>query len=394
MSLRRSSWVVFLVLVLALVLGSGRAHAIELGRPGEPLTVHAHGFVSQGFILTTKNQYLAKSRKGSFEFTEVGLNFTVPLTDKLRTGVQLFSRDLGPIGNYNLKADWFYLDYRFEDWLGFRAGRVKIPFGLYNEVNDIDAARVPILLPQSIYSLASRDFLFAQTGAELYGRIDLKKAGALEYRHYAGTIFLSLDEQSSISVRVAGIEVPFVAGQRLLWETPIEGLRVAGSMQALKIDGHFVYLNQPVSLTIPAFLWAASAEYAIRDALLSAEYSRQHAGISISDTNVIPLPQEAQEVVSERAYVMGSYRFGKVFQPGAYYSIAYPDMRRRNGPSASQHDVALTLRFDLNEWWLLKLEGHFMSGTAGLSSALNDNTPLDSLQRRWGIFLAKTTVHF
>jgi hypothetical protein len=388
-----SSWVVRGFAASAILCASARdARAIELGRPGEPLTIHAHGFVSQGFMLTTSNNYLTKSKKGSFELTEVGLNLTVPLTDKLRTGMQLFARDLGPIGNYSLKADWFYIDYKLEDWLGFRAGRVKIPFGLYNEVNDIDAARVPILLPQSIYSLTSRDFLLAQTGAEIYGRVDMKKAGALDYRHYAGTIFLSIDEQSSITTRVLGLQVPFVAGQRLLWETPLDGLRVAGSMQALKLDAQLVANNKPVSIDIPAFLWVASAEYQIKDAVLTAEYSRQRVGFTVSDPTLVP--QAAQQTESERGYVMASYRFNKLFQPGTYYSLFYRDVRQRNGPAAAQHDVALTLRFDLNEWWLLKLEGHFMSGTAGLNRALNDNATLDSLERRWGVFLAKTTVHF
>ena len=41
---------------------------------------------------------------------------------------------------------------------------IRLPFGLYNDINDIDAARVPILLPQSIYPATSRDYLLAQTG--------------------------------------------------------------------------------------------------------------------------------------------------------------------------------------------------------------------------------------
>src|SRR5262249_42705161 len=151
--------------------------------------LQAHGFVSQGYILTTDNNYLAKSTHGSFEFAEVGLNFTATLTEKLRAGVQLFARDLGPVGNYSAKADWFYLDYRFADWLGVRAGRTKIPFGLYNDISDIDAARVPILLPQSVYPIQNRDYLLAQTGVELYGRLPTGSAGTLDYRLYGGTIY-------------------------------------------------------------------------------------------------------------------------------------------------------------------------------------------------------------
>jgi hypothetical protein len=59
-----------------------------------------------------------------------------------------------------------------------------------------------------------------------------------------------------------------------------------------------------------------------------------------------------------------------------------------------QHDVAATLRFDITENWLLKLEGHYMSGTAAVSPALNDNTPLNLLERNWVVFLAKTTAYF
>ncbi|HEX2677628.1 MAG TPA: hypothetical protein VHM19_13335, partial [Polyangiales bacterium] len=147
--------------------------------------------MSQGALLTTDNNYLAKSKSGSFEFTEAGVNFTKQLTSDLRAGMQLFARDLGPIGNYSAKLDWFYLDYRYRDWLGFRAGRVKIPFGLYNDISDVDAANVPILLPQSIYPVQNRDFLLAQTGVELYGRAPVGNAGTLDYHVYGGTIYLS-----------------------------------------------------------------------------------------------------------------------------------------------------------------------------------------------------------
>jgi hypothetical protein len=58
------------------------------------------------------------------------------------------------------------------------------------------------------------------------------------------------------------------------------------------------------------------------------------------------------------------------------------------------HDFAGTLRFDVNAHWLVKLEGHFMHGTAGLDPTLNDNRSLDALTRNWAVFLAKTTAYF
>jgi hypothetical protein len=351
-----------------------------------------HAFVSQGFIKTTRNNYLANSEQGSFEFTEVGLNFTKEVTDRMRVGMQLFMRDLGPIGNYKPQFDWFYLDYRFFDWLGVRAGRTKIPFGLYNEVNDIDSARVPILLPQSLYPAQNRDYLLAQTGGEIYGTISLGAGGDLEYRGYGGTIFIDPSNYPTIQ----NFNVPYVIGGRLMWQTPVAGLQAGGSVQALSLDGKTaVDPTNPTALTpfrIPVRLWVASLEYIVDDLLLAAEYSQWEADLVTDPPDALP-PQPT--TVNERMYVMASYRVAPWFTPGAYYSLFFPNANNRtSGREAYQHDVALTQRYDINEHWIFKLEGHFMHGTAGLDPALNGGAPLSGLVENWGVFLAKTTAYF
>ena len=364
-----------------MLLVASSAHADD-----ELWEVEVHGFASQGFLLTTENNYLAETERGSFEFAEAGLNVTRPLTDRLRTGLQLFARDLGPIGDYEAKLDWFYLDYRWRDWLGFRAGRVKLPFGLYNDSADIDAAHGFALLPQSVYPAQNRDFLLAQTGVEAYGYHELDRAGALDYRAYAGTIYLDVDDSS---VTVLDLGIPYVVGGRLLWETPVEGLRIAGSAQALRLESDLL-IGMPVSIAIPAVLWAASAELARDDMTFAAEYSRWHVDVESSDPMVVPESSR----VSERAYAMWTYRARSWLQPGAYYSIYYPDVEQRSGREARQHDAAATLRFDLNPHWILKVEGHYMRGTADLESDLNDGTPQEDLANHWGLFVVKTTAYF
>src|SRR3954464_2878161 len=188
----RRDTVALAAVALSLVSSGARAQ-------DDPNALQLHGFVSQGFIKTTRNNYLGNTQRaqGSVDFTEVGLNVTKPLGDKLRVGLQLFAHDLGNLGNYAPQLDWYYLDYRFFDWLGLRAGKSKLPWGLYNETNDVDAGRVPVLLPQSIYPVTSRDSLFAQTGAELYGNGPLGAAGSLEYRLYGGTIFVNTADASA-----------------------------------------------------------------------------------------------------------------------------------------------------------------------------------------------------
>ena len=99
-----------LLIALVLSLWSQRALALDLGSPDKLLSIEVHAFLSQGYIVSTGNNYLASSSQGSFEFTEAGINFTKQLTENLRAGLQLFARKLGPVGDYNVKFDWFYLD--------------------------------------------------------------------------------------------------------------------------------------------------------------------------------------------------------------------------------------------------------------------------------------------
>lgn len=379
-------------LAVAAWLVASRALAADIGSDSGPLSVEVHAFAGQGFIVTTANNYLDPDTKhGTFQLSDVGINFTKNLGDRLRVGLQLFAQYFGPTGNYNPRADWFYLDYRFKDWLGFRAGRVKIPFGLYNEYNDIDSARIPILLPQSVYPEQNRNYLLAQTGGELYGYVRLGSGGALDCRAYGGTIFLDTASLGPSPFQVLSLSVPFLVGGRVLWETPLEGLRVGGSVQGLRLDTQLLSQMQPATVQIPAILWVGSVEYAAHDLLLAAEYSRWHLKANSSDPTVFP---PTPFVASERAYAMIGYRANKWVQPSMYYSVLFPNVDNREGRANWQHDIAATLRFDINANWLVKLEGHLMIGTAALTSSLNDNTPLSALDRYWGLFLAKTTAYF
>jgi hypothetical protein len=369
--------------------------------------VEIHGFVSQGFILGFGNEYLAASKHGSVEFSEAGINFTKLLGDNLRTGLQLFVHDLGPFGNYRPEFDWYYLDYRQWDWLGVRVGRIKVPFGLYNELNDIDVARVPILLPQSIYQADHREYLFALTGGEIYGDVSLGPAGALEYRAYGGTLSDDLPGgPPPPGITITDTRVPYLYGGRLLWSTPLAGLSAGASGQAVRFDADYLLdpavlaalqaaqllppdqtVDLPVQFRVTR--WIGSLEYAAHELDVSLEYSRWIGDFYTHAPALFP-----PHTVNERYYLMASYRLGW-FTPGVYYSGYFVNVERRKGRENYQHDIAATTRFDLGPHWLLKLEGHFLRGTAALDNTeLNGGTDRADLEPTWGMFLIKTTAYF
>lgn len=374
---------------LALCLGvAGPARAADLDAAGAPLLVEVHGFVSQGFIRTTGNDYLvADSKDGSFDFNEAGINFTTQLTDRMRVGMQLFAYDLGSLGTYNVSADWYYLDYRLRDWLGIRAGRLKLPLGLYNDVSDIDAARVPILLPASLYPATNRQFFLAQTGGEIYGFVGLRRLGALDYHLFGGSVAINLPNQIGSPTQISNLGIPYVAGGRVMWETPIAGLRIGGTALVLKVDATIVFPAPMPPLTETEVIYSGigSIEYAAQELLLQAELGQQRTKTtSSSDPTLAPV----QAVVSEGGYALASYRLSPWLQPGLYYSFFYKDRNMGSQRENVQDDLAATLRFDLNRFWIVKLEGHYMHGTALVAAMAA------TAAENWGLILVKTTAYF
>ncbi len=376
LKLVRVSVSVFVALALARVANADDA-------PPDEQPIQTHGFVSQGALLSSDNNYLAKTERGSLQFTEAGINFTKQLDDSVSAGIQLFARDLGPQGSYAANFDWLYLDYHWKDWLGLRAGRVKLPFGLYNDTSDIDAVQPVVLLPQSIYPATNREFLLAQTGLELYGYAPMGDAGALDYHAYLGTLYLSLDDTTAT---IDAIDVPYIAGGRVLWETPLDGLRVAASVLAAELDGTYTMTGMTSSFSLKAQEWLGSLEYVNDKFLFAAEYGRTRSTTDLAGF--------AYRSTAEHMYGMASYHAKPWLQTTLYYSLLYPDIDERSGPANHQHDAALCLRFDITSHWLFKLEGHFMRGTAALSSELNGNQPLADLVNQWWLLAAKTTVYF
>lgn len=371
--------------------------------------VQLHGFVSQGAFISTDNNWLGPSEKGSVEFTEAALNASSEVADRLRVGLQLFTRDVGPIGDYKITLDWAFLDYRWKEWIGMRAGRVKMPFGLYNEVNDVPGGRLPILLPQSIYPVSSRDFLLALTGGAVYGSPLLGKAGALDYQVFFGTIFLDLSE----TPQFLGARTRRAGGAQVFWRTPIEGLRIGPSFLNVRVD--FDFQLDPMTVdqlimagTVPAD-FDGRAQLRIRDANLligsveyeavrwtfAAEYSRQLVHVDTTPDGLVPESDEDSD--SERFYLFAARRLTEDAAVGGYASFQFNDVDNRSGDglpvphTAYQQDYAATGRYNINEFWLIKLEAHLMRGSAVLSPADN---PGGNLEKTWGLFLAQTVLSF
>ena len=124
-------------LVVILLAASVAAGAADLES-----SVYVRGFVSQGYINSEDNNYLLPNdREGSGEFNEAAVTIAAEPAERVHVGIQLLGRDFGLRKTSNVVVDWAYGDFRWRDEVGFRAGKIKLPYGLYNQTRDVDMLR-------------------------------------------------------------------------------------------------------------------------------------------------------------------------------------------------------------------------------------------------------------
>ena len=263
-----------LAVLTFMMLLAGNVNAADVG------DVAIHGFLSQGYMVSTDNNFLTNTEKGSFEFNEVGINFSTWLTSDLRAGIQLFARDLGDVGNDEITIDWAYADYHWRDWLGLRVGKIKTAHGLYNEIRDIDMLRVPILLPQSVYQEQVRDSQIAMKGVGIYGKTPYWAIGAFAYQLTVGTVDIAPNsgpaKNASARGTVSQFDVDHAYNAGLKWLTPLDGLQLSGTVYEIGYEVELEGSSTPLDFESMIF-YTGGVEYIWEELILTAEYMRLQA---------------------------------------------------------------------------------------------------------------------
>jgi hypothetical protein len=347
-------------------------------------TVQVHGFVSQGFIYTNDNNWLTmNTSQGSAAFTDFGLNMSSHLTDKLLVGAQVYDRNLGQLGQYHPSLDWAVADYRFKRWFGVRGGKVKTTLGLYNDTQDLDFLRPFALLPQSVYPTDVRDATIAHLGGDIYGTISLKHhLGDFSYTAYAGHRSDSI--YSGFAYLASQYDVFYSSygglqyGGDLRWNTPLKGLLIGASRinQDLSGKAKFISPYNPAGGFVPysdtsRADWANQfyGEYTAGKLRIDAEY-RRFLHSDVVNGGILYTSDDVRAW-----YVSGAYRVVKRLTIGSYYSryaittaaggplaALFPAQTDTSLPANHVYDKVVTGRVDLNRFWNVKVEGHFMDG--------------------------------
>jgi len=368
--------------------------------------MHAHGFFTQGYFLTSDNRIFGTSDSGgSFDFTEAGLNiYWMPVTD-LRLAGQVLFRRAGAGHEHDLELDYGLLDYTFfstADYsLGTRLGRFKNPYGFYNETRDVLFTKPTILLPQSIYFERTRELAMSADGGLLYGEY-WGQGGHVSFEFAVGIprgnnldtelVFVGADYPSETHS-----ELSFIG--QLAYE--LEGGKYRMAISAASVDTRydpkfFPPRDFPSLKTLfePVIF---SVQYNGDKLSLTSEYAIRSFEQTLLDKNF------SRSITGESYYLQAQYRFKEDLEAIVRYDVLYNNRDDKSGqkyqaftgkPNYSQFakDWTFGLRYYYNPSLLIAAEYHFVNGTAWLP--VQDNPDPSSLEQRWHLFSLAASYRF
>jgi len=377
------------------------AHAVNL--MGSELQLH--GFLSQGAVITSDNNFLGQSNKQvSPDFREIGVNASLRPTSDVQLSAGLLSHTAGATDNGELRLDYGLIDWTISSSEqgrgGIRLGRVKNAYGLYNKTRDVPFTRPSILLPQSIYFERTRNLTVASDGAELY----------LDRYGEAGSLFVSFSlgqpQVGSDASKVAlvgltpngSFESKLMPIFQVIYEG--DGGKYRLGFTAVQLDARYnpgvgdVLQAGQIKFTPKIF----SAQYNAEKWSLTSEFALRPASIQNFGPNAPNTFNNGQSY-----YIQGSYRLAPKWEALLRYDVMYTDSGDRNGEAyaAATHRPAFTrfakdwtagIRFDLTPEFMLRAEYHRVDGTGYLP--VQDNPNPSALVQRWDMFMLLASFRF
>lgn len=398
-SLFRSAFLTSLTLCLFLLSGSAQSLNWDDGKG------QLHGFLTQGLVASTGNNFYGDSRRNvSLDFREIGLNGSYHITPGIQLSAQIISRRTGEMDDSPLWLDYAFADISLMQQetskLGIRLGRMKNPYGLYNDTRDVAFTRPGIITPQSIYFDHSRKLSLSGDGIHLYGTLQAP-GGNLDA--IFGIAQLPTNDPSGKSVLIGSnangefdSDRPSV-GFRVLYETDnghwrggITYMSMRTKYQAAANDP---YASRKIDLEPIIF----SLQYLDEQWTLTGEYTQFRTAITQTQATVF-------HGISDGWYLQGQYRFKPQWELLLRYETATSDKNDPDGknfaaqypgqPAFSRytHDWIAGLRYDVNSSFMLRAEIHHVKGSNWLSH-LENPVPAE-IVRNWNMLMFLGSYRF
>lgn len=398
-------------LALAVLLNGSSARA-------EEADLRFQGFASQRLTATSgKNHFFGDTRgKFSTDYTEIGAGLSWrPHPQWLLSGQAIYRRG-GKSENDEIEPDYFYAAYTpLESEAGhltFKLGKIKVPYGLYNDMRDTPMTRPGILAPQSIYLDSLRQFNQSALGLHLDAErvigddaISLRLSQIKPNFGSDNTFWAFLGSHTIFTGELYARDNEAFAGQ-LAYEHD------GGRLRALASHAEGTARYRPGALDnwndgrLDFIFSALSLQWNGERFSLSGEWARNGFHQHFAGGT---LPSLDNRDLGGSWYLQGQWRFAPRWEALLRYDVNLMDKNDPDGTNFAiknpgqaawmryAKDWTVGLRYRPDQRWLLAGELHRVDGTNWLPPADNlSNGVWDTLgtSRRWNLLLLQTTYRF
>jgi hypothetical protein len=286
---------------------------------------------------------------------------------------------------------------------GFRVGRVKNSFGLFNETRDVVFTRPSILLPFPVYyeTQGARSLLFSSDGAQIYGGWSLGSHYPTLVANFAPDKRLSesTERQLGEASEFGNTKIRSYRSVRL--QDDWDGGRWSAAISY--VHGVLDFLPDPSSpfdYDVDFNLYMLSLRY-------SAERYRVTAEYSVNDYDGYYYVADATALfndVSDGFYIQLDYLLDPYWTLMGRYEAGFSDRGDRDGSECKDtfgssvdshqcfaHDVSVGVSWRPDDHWGVWAEYHLINGTESVSSLDNEGRELDP---HWSVLLLMAAYRF
>lgn len=365
------------------------------------------GFATQGLSYSDANNFSGNSEhRISTDFRELALYTSLRAGNRVRFAGQLISRQAGKVSDGDPEIDYLLADVSLDNsasyGYGVRAGRLKLPFGFYNDTRDVAFTRPSIILPQSLYLDQARDLQLSADGVQFYGYFpiaDLKLDFDLIITHPR---LSSNVEYTFLGSDLSGhFATSSTIMSRLILADDAEHWRLGLTFGNYKLEYKPGPLNESgyQQGNIELNMAILGAQYHTEKWSFSGEYWIQ--SVDWSELQGIRILDEVN--ILESYYLQASYRFIRDWDFLFRYEELYLDRADRDGSKVNllfgrpkfKHwakDFTLGVGWQASPSLSFRGEWHTVTGAAWLSS--QDNPVLGDLTKHWNLYLLQASYRF
>lgn len=363
-----------------------------------------HGFISQGVIDVDGSDFVNDSGEVSTELTELGLNGSYQLSNKVRLAAQVVYLDGG-----NRYEKGFRVDYALIDWSAYNSeywqaniylGRFKNNHWLYSSSRVVPFARPSIILPQSVYFDGFRDIAVGSDGAAIKISHSDDNLGNFDLQLSYGASPISDEQIKNILSEYAQgtAKQEYETHGSFYWQPTFSPWRFGFSL----LDSDFSYQENNVSD------FFSDSDFSMQFYTVNALYEGEiweFSGEIYQQRFVMDgfyYPEYHVDNIGQGFYLQTRYKVTQALTLLARYENFYLDKDDKDGKEFEQitgglvpyyfgfhKDITLGLNYDITSNFSARMEYHWVNGAGRLTPVVAPNKLINDSEdwQMWAIQL-------